>query len=319
VQENLFRLQENARFAMYFLSKDIRRAGLLGCPSLRTMSGFPNVVAEVQVIPPLTQNTAVSGSDSISGNWNANACGAGNACITGSDAININFSESCGGNVTNTMVNPTSSIQIPATNTCNISATDAVLVSNCSSADIFRSTSVGSTINHLALSDTYSADAELFVYHAYTYFIRTSTSGGADRSLWRLDNTRTISGSNPTELIEGIEDMQILYGVDLDDDDDILTEDPNAPTTSPDGPADYYVTSDNVPDIDNGTPGTAPDGTPDWYRVVSIRISLLVATLEDNVASENLVYTYNGATTAPSDRKIRRVFNTTIALRNRLG
>ncbi len=296
MQENLFRLQENARFAMYFLSKDIRRAGLQGCPSLRTVT--PNVIVEVPVVPSLTQTTFISGSDSIDGNWTSGACGAGGNCIPGSDAISINYSENCGGNLTTAMANSGSSVQISASNTCNVNNNDALLISNCSSSDIFRSTSAGNSINHQALSNAYGTDSELFVYHAYTYFIRVSTSGDPGRSLWRLDNTTASgTGTNPIELIEGVEDMQILYGVDTEAD---------ASGLNGDGTPNYYVVASDV-------------AASDWPKVISIRISLLVATLDDNVASQNLPYTFNGATMTPSDRKIRRVFNTTIALRNRLG
>ncbi len=297
VQENLFRLQENARFAMYFLSKDIRRAGLQGCPSIRSVTA--NVVTEVPVIPPLNQTTFIVGNDSVSDNWNANACGAGNKCFSGSDAISINYSENCGGTLIANMANVNSSVQIANTNSCGITAGDAVLLSNCSSADIFRSTTAGNTINHLPLSSAYGTDAELFVYHAFTYFIRESSTGAPGLSLWRLDDTKTSgNGSNPIELIEGVEDMQILYGVDTDAD---------ATGSNGDGTPNYYVTASDVA------------ATNDWPRVISIRISLLVATIDDQVSSQNIVYTYNGVTTISTDRRIRRVFNTTIALRNRLG
>jgi type IV pilus assembly protein PilW len=96
----------------------------------------------------------------------------------------------------------------------------------------------------------------------------------------------TNSVSNP--LVEGIENMQILYGADTNSD--------NSP--------DYYVAA--------GTTGL------NMAQVVSTRISLLAATIEDNLTSEPIPYTYNGATTTPTDRKIRRVFNATIAVRNRL-
>jgi len=95
------------------------------------------------------------------------------------------------------------------------------------------------------------------------------------------------------DLIEGIENMQILYG-----------EDSNA-----DGWANYYVPANNV---------------VNWEKVVSVRISLLAATLDDNLTTQPMPYTFNGITTTTTstppvtDRKIRRVFTTTIALRNRL-
>jgi type IV pilus assembly protein PilW len=94
-------------------------------------------------------------------------------------------------------------------------------------------------------------------------------------------------------LVEGIQDMQILYGVDSDSD----------------GTPNHYVPASSVSNMG---------------KVVSIRISLLAVTLDDNLTSEPQPYTYNGITTtttstpAVTDRKIRRVFTTTIALRNRL-
>jgi type IV pilus assembly protein PilW len=103
----------------------------------------------------------------------------------------------------------------------------------------------------------------------------------------------TNGQNNP--LVEGIENMQILYGVDTD--------------ATPDGTPNYYVSANTVPNM---------------AKVVSIRISLLAATLDDNLAAQPLAYKYNGTTydttTTPAvtDRKIRRVFNATIALRNRL-
>ena len=51
--------------------------------------------------------------------------------------------------------------------------------------------------------------------------------------------------------MEGVESMEILYGVDTDGDD----------------AANYYVTADAV---------------ADWAQVVSVRVSLLVATIDNN-------------------------------------
>ena len=88
-------------------------------------------------------------------------------------------------------------------------------------------------------------------------------------------------------LIEGVENMQILYGEDNNDD----------------GWANYYVPAGNV---------------VNWEKVVSIRVSLLIRSLEDNLAARPLAYTYNGATTTATDRRLRRVFTSTFAIRNRL-
>jgi type IV pilus assembly protein PilW len=92
----------------------------------------------------------------------------------------------------------------------------------------------------------------------------------------------------PEELIEGVEDMQILYGVDTDND-----QFPN-----------QYMSADAVIDFDD---------------VVSVRVMLLVRSIDDFVTEDPQTYTYNGVTTTPADRRIRQVFSSTIALRNRIG
>ena len=81
--------------------------------------------------------------------------------------------------------------------------------------------------------------------------------------------------------------MQILYGEDTD----------------ADGVANYYVDSSSVTDLD---------------AVVSVRVSLLLRSFEDNVTSASQTYSYNNATTPAGDRRLRRVFTSTVMIRNRI-
>lgn len=89
-------------------------------------------------------------------------------------------------------------------------------------------------------------------------------------------------------ILEDIENMQILYG-----------ENTNGDAF---GVAEYYVPANNV---------------ANWDRVVSVRISVLVRTKENNLVAAPQAYSFNGATVTPTDRRLRRVFTTTITLRNR--
>jgi type IV pilus assembly protein PilW len=89
--------------------------------------------------------------------------------------------------------------------------------------------------------------------------------------------------------------MQILYGENTNDDNNSA--------------ADRFVPADQV---------------SNWDNVVSIRIALLVQSLEDNLVNAPQSYTFNGVlyngTTGnganPPDKRLRRVFTTTINLRN---
>lgn len=107
--------------------------------------------------------------------------------------------------------------------------------------------------------------------------------------------------TNPQALVEGVESLQVLYGLD-----DLII----------DGIADRYVTANNVPATVNGSPG--------FSYVVSVRIGLLIhgtnATGSINDATQQDTDTHNvaGTTIDPADDKLRRrVFTTTLQLRNR--
>jgi type IV pilus assembly protein PilW len=305
MQENLSRLQENGRFVMDFITRDNRMMGFQGCAS---RSITPNVIIDPKNPNPNPApatlagglSTPLVGSNNVANNWSASACGAANDCVAGTDAVTYHFGGSCGGNLTGNMATVNANIQIPATNSCNISAYDVLMLSDCGSSDIFIATSASSgsgvqTIAHANnqnttnnLSKLYGSDAEVLVFRTYSFFIRNNTGG--EPALWRLDNSRPTSTTNPIELVEGVENMQILYGADTD--------------ATPDGTANYYVPA--------GTAGL------NMNQVVSIRVSVLVRSMNDGLAAQPVAYTYNGATVTPTDRRIRRVFTSTIALRNRL-
>ncbi len=90
-------------------------------------------------------------------------------------------------------------------------------------------------------------------------------------------------------ILEDVENMQILYGI---------SDNPIGGS----GVANRYVPANNV---------------GSWDRVVSLRISVLIRTQENNLVAAPQPYSFNGATTTPTDRRLRRVFTTTITLRNR--
>ena len=146
-------------------------------------------------------------------------------------------------------------------------------------------TSPGNAIPNLP--QTYQG-GQVFPINTISYFVRTEHG---QPSLYRR-----IGANDAQELVEGVEGMEILYGVDKDTDEN----------TAGYGTADYYVSADQV-------------NAADWAKnVVSVRISLLVATIDDNLTAQPaVVFSFNGQNT-PADRKLRRVFTSTIGLRNRL-
>jgi type IV pilus assembly protein PilW len=306
MQEGLSRLQENSRYALEILSKDLRMSGFQGCSSITDVTPTNSASAPIIAPTPTSIIVGYNGSEASPATtaWSpalsATLSGLATPITPGTDVITVVYGESCGGYLSANMASATADVPISGTNTCGIADGDAVLISNCSNADVFRASS-GTTsllIKHkdaanvdvplpavCASPPCYRTTAEVFAYRAYSYFIRPGASG--EPALWRLDNTKATSGSNPIEMLEGIENLQILYGEDTD----------------ADGVANQYKTAANVTDMSD---------------VASVRISILARTSE-NLASQTLTYDYNGNTANnPGDRRIRRVFNATIAVRNRL-
>lgn len=220
MQESLSRLQENGRFAMEFISKDIRRAGYWGCLS------------------PSTPDTDIAGTNDDTVN--------GDSIDDGTDTLTLRGAFS---SLISVCIEP----PLPPTAAACLPAT----ASACGDPALTTA--------------AYYTDPSSTI----TYTINNSV-------LQRNTNNQNNG------LIEGIENMQILYGAD----------------TNADNVPNYYVPA--------GTAGL------NMAQVVSIRISLLAATIDDNLTAQPLTYTYNGVTTTPTDFRIRRVFNTTIAVRNRL-
>lgn len=301
------RLQENARFALETLNHDIRLAGYFGCSGVSASN--PVVIANDPLIAPYTQAGAAEASIITGGNDNA----AGSfsdpnpalssspltPVVQGTDAITVQFGESCGGFTTADLSDvKASTAAIPASNTCgtitNGTGTTAatlgtpLVISNCDSAHIFRAANTGETSQNKdttatatdQLGKTYPAGSELLLYRSYTYFIRENPAG--QPSLYRLDNN-TASSVAPVEMVEGIENMQIMYGIDTD----------------ADGSANQY------------------DDTPaDWTQVASVRIDLTARSIDDNLIATPRTYDYNGVDDV-QDRRLVKTFSTTISLRNR--
>ena len=158
-------------------------------------------------------------------------------------------------------------------------------------------------------SDAFGAGSRIYRLSAVTYYIRDfRTNAGVTPALYEPTLYRqvliTTSSGNPDNtaeaLIEGVQDMQLLYGED---------------TGAAIDKVDVYRTANNV---------------VDWSRVLGIRISLLMVSRDDEkgITTEHQQYsldmngdgdvTDTGETVTPTDNLLRKVFTTTIAVKNRL-
>lgn len=297
VQEGLARLQENGRFALDFITRDVRSAGFVGCAG----KGTP-IVNTLNNASSLPWNFALpmQGFEATSpGAWNPALDGSIVNALGGRDVITLRRSI---GDAVPVIAQPPGAP--PGSNPITVSVTAALgafdtppnpiaMISDCINAAVFQITNPNPSsgiINHAigggtpgnatdALGKDFTNTADVVRLSTITYYIRPGVLGP---SLWRQD------GTNPAqELVEGVQDMQIRYGVDTDAD-----RVPN-----------QYLQADAVTDFNN---------------VVSVRVALLLQSIEDNLTNAPQRYTYNGATVTPADRRHRQVFGATIGLRNKL-
>jgi type IV pilus assembly protein PilW len=318
--DNLSRTQENARFAMDMLARDTRMAGFIPCQP----SG--NVVNTINSGTGLLTdffNRSVSGYDGTNSNFSGsglpNTGSSPGLRAAGADAIVILKGSDQVYSVTSH--NPPSA-QFKLNAPHNFNDGDIMLVCDADQASIFQATNVNQSnvtvvhnegtgspgncskylggtgsvdcVNNPAFTAyTFGPGSQLVRFEGIAYYIGVSASS-TTRSLYRR-RLGAAAATTTDELLEGIENMQIVYGLDTDQD----------------GEAERYVSA---------------DGVATWNDVVSVRIGLLVHTPEQ-VAAETDVASYNvagiliddngTAVTHPADRRQRYVITSTIDLRNR--
>ena len=289
--EALSHLQENGRFALEILSTELRLAGYQGC-------GDPEVVE-----PNIISNTAIATSDSLfdtalrgfetsSSGWTSASTDLPSSfeseVLASSDVIAVRY-----GDEPVAVVNDTGTAIVAASNPGNIAVGDVAMVGDCTSADIFPvSSASGNSFSYsTALGSTYGTNAELMAFISRVFYVgdtgRTNDAGDSIFALYQRNTDGSID-----ELIEGVETMQILYGERVGD---------NI----------RYVPADSI---------TWPS-----ENVISIRVGLLMSSRERVIeADDDFVYQVAGTAVGPSqtishpvDRRLRRVYTTTINLRNR--
>lgn len=322
MQSALASMQENARFAIEFLSRDLRKAGYVGCSTnttmantLRDTNNSDEIFAQFDMSEPVTleDNYVAASGTSI-------PLPTGATPTPGTDIVSVKFADGEGSCTVESHVAASATIHCYANH--DYQKGQVLLISDCSHSAVFQQSNTVNTgsqtkqVNHntgqavpgnctkglglpvdcastQGIAYTFPTGATVQLFKNYTYYIDDNAFGSPAlyRSTIVVDSG--TAGFEAQELVEGVEDLQITYGVDSDGD----------------GDADYYVAADT-----NG------DGVEDLSvaEIVAIRVSLLMRSIEDNVVSSAQTYSYNGASVTAGDRRLRKVFTATITLRNRV-
>ena len=304
----LTRMQQNGRFIVDTIAKDIRMAGYTGCTS---REGSAPVVDNIGTLPYNVVDIAdgsltnvIAASDATNGAARVPALPGtltGNIAniLPNADTITVQRSHQCGAAVAVTAAAGGGNITVYSPNQCNFQAGMGAMITNCGRSDLFQIT--GSTADtgpsqNLtfggALASTYGDDAFVYQFMSNTYYIAPSQIDPADPApepaLWvdQWDPT-AAGGYNSIELADGVEDFEIQYGVD------------NA--------------GDQYPDVYQDI-----DAALDMSTVRSVRINLLLRSA-DNITTQPQQLNFMGApANIANDRRLRTVYSSTITVRNQL-
>jgi len=281
--ETTARLQETARYAISVIESDVRMANFWGLLSNADL--FTNSASSGSPLTP-----------SISNN-----CGTSSAFVTDvlqhvtgtNNSYSLSCAASAGGAQASTdvlVVRRASSARLPQTNAGVLAEKDALLIeSSRTQAEIFLASSSGAIPAGYAQTDIAGqpplADTRRLLVNAY-YVSQGSSVGNNYPSLRRKSLIKGPAFQDE-EIIPGVEDLQLQFGVDVNDD----------------ANADVFV-----------NPGAVPAGGV----VVAVRVWLRVRAQDIDVAHQDTQsYVYADRNQSAFNDKYRRlVVMQTIQLRN---
>jgi type IV pilus assembly protein PilW len=302
VNDNVSRLQENGRFVVYLLDRDIRMAGFRGCNGNDASIPYLSVLNSVAY--PYQFNIAIAGYHGTGGAWAptlpTDISALTPAPLVGTDVVTVRFIDGTGVPLTAAMSNSSDDIQVAAGST--LATGDVLLIADCSTYAIFNAsnfnlgngnlkhdtgggTSPGNTTKDLG--NPFRTDAAVYRLVTRTYYVAPSARKPGTNALWSNSVPVYNGQAQPEEMVEGVDGLALSFGEDLDGD----------------RAANRYVTANAV-------------GT--WNNVVSVKAQLLMATIRDNTTTAPQVYTFNGVSTTPTDKRLRSVLSSVVTVRNRV-
>jgi type IV pilus assembly protein PilW len=301
--DQLSRVQETGRFALEQMSRHIRSAGFSGC------SRQPNFISTALNSSSNLQwnflEGPVRGFDASGSGWVPaissvpGAADSTDGAIEGSDILVVRGPrlDTTPVMVTTSMLDPQDPLQVSATTGIDPDGGDVVMAYSCEGVAFFYAMPSGNTLLHgvtnglpgnqfATTSYQFRRNAEVVPVETVVYFVAPSTGAvpAQTNSLWRRRGSLDAE-----ELVQGVEQMQLEYGVDTND--------------------------DRVVD----TYGRAT-ATTNWQRVIAVRIALLVRSIDQyGNDADRRTYRLTEDTTvaAANDRRLREVFTSTVSIRNR--
>tara|TARA_R110001592_G_scaffold52511_6_gene160656 strand:+ start:1337 stop:2398 length:1062 start_codon:yes stop_codon:yes gene_type:complete len=308
--EELGWMQENSRFAIEYMTRDLRMAGYFGCstevPVVNTLNpvggtgwqtdfgngiggydgddttnlAFTSAEFPQPPIPAVTSGTVPrsdvvtlsrldnSRSVSVTGQINGTTLGVGTHDFESGEILVITDCDHSA-IFQHIGVNPNRAVHNTGTG----------FPGNCTRG---LGTPVLCTGPPAGNSYTYGTDASVMRAVSSAYYVDVATNGLPALYVRALGNSATTISN---ELVQGIENLQVLFGEDI----------------TGDGFANRYINADDV---------------TSWTDVVTTKVYLLSRSLIQS-ASEPQTFSFMGTNYTPTDRYLRQEFVSTVQIRNR--
>lgn len=334
------RAQENGRFALEFLQRDIRMAGHFGCVNDQAHfvkgEGDPtiNTGAATGSGHPLDFSVSIQGYEApgtgpgtsltVGGSWPAvTGLPASISALNpraGSDVLVLRYLAAEGVPVTGLAPSANSVVGFDSTAgrrllEGGVAAPTLFGVADCSHVNVFKGayaagqvTASGANLDRYTVQPT----GQTMIYRAESvvYFVGTSATTG-EPALMRARSDGADGYAAAEELVEGIENMQLLFGLDS-----------TAAITSTTPPTGNITTVAIASGVSTGTNAAA---AAQWRRVGQVQVGILARSPQPSqaeAATDTLRYPrmlgVGFAPSTPNDARYRSAYESTIALRNRL-
>jgi type IV pilus assembly protein PilW len=304
-QDSSGRMQENGRFSLISMERDVRAAGYRGCigDHLALRQSVFSTTANTVINPALYSDNftvEIQGFEGTGGGWSPALDPALAVLVPSpnpnSDILTVRAAVGAGVPVTTAMASKTDNVTVAAGS--GIVIGNRVMVSNCVKAAVFTVSAVTGTgtLTHTATDNAttnlgwaFGTDSYVMPMQTTTYYVGASPAAAAlpgGLSLYRVRGTNA-----PEELVDGVDQMKILYGESI-----------SGELVDGNVTAEHYVPASGVTAMAN---------------VVSAKVSMLMRSADAAAVPVAQAYRFGGNTVTAADLRMRRAYQTTIDLRNR--
>ena len=319
--EEVAYIQENARFGLDYITKEIRRSGYAGGCNVKG-GGVANTIKSTSPLADFIKPIPIEGYEGRTGTpstfpaaFSADVFGTTDAFIVrGANSENALTVISHNGGLAEMDVSPD--------HTYNTGTVMMMSDADCSQIGIFVNSWTGAdSLSHPAgagasenctanltggfdcssccgSNNNYSVGSTVYQFSALAFYVGTSNYDPNSRSLY-VESVGDGGAFTSSEIVSGVEDMQVVYGVDL------------TAGAQPDGIVNSYLRANQIT-ADEASSGTGWIG---WDRVVSARVTLVLRS-RNPIQTKDTTKTLTTLGTSYTDRYLYQEISTTVNLRN---